>query len=321
MLKKQAAVELMKHLVTHNWHGYSQVSRWGEGVCNVSVGKKIYSVEQGDRDCSSAVISAFEAAGINCGGATYTGNMRQCMCASGNFRWHPMYSGYIAQSGDVYLNEVNHTAMCLSSEPDQLMEFCISETGGIDGAEGDQTGRESLIRAYYDYPWDGILECINMESADGVMENPVNVNTGAGELILPEYRVYTSEDGWLEWMLGLVCQDGCGDDYAGVQGHLIRNVQVENLGLHGWFRLNMQRQGELARNQQNTDITDCVVGVTIYYDTLDPISTGFYEAKYRVSPLGKDYLKWEYDDKDGGAGDDINGIDRLQISLERCRIV
>lgn len=107
MLKKYVAVELMKHLVTHEWHGYSQGSRWGdgEGTCDITVGGKTYKTEQGDRDCSSAVISAYEATGISCGGATYTGNMRQLMCATGNFIWHPMSSGYIAQAGDIYLNE------------------------------------------------------------------------------------------------------------------------------------------------------------------------------------------------------------------------
>lgn len=322
MLKKQTAVELMKHLVTHNWHGYSQVSRWGdgEGVCNIEVGGKTYQVNQGDRDCSSAVISAFEAAGISCGGATYTGNMRQCMCATGNFKWHPMSAGYIAQPGDVYLNEANHTAMCLSAEPDMLMEFSISETGGVDGVEGDQTGRESLIRAYYNYPWDGILECINTESAAG------NVHCGSAAYIenkanatvpIPKYRICTTEDGWLEWLSGLVCEDKCGDDYAGVKGHLIRNVQIENLGSNGWFKLNMKFQGELEKNQQNKDMSDYVIGITVYYDTPDPASTGYYKAKYRVSILNKDYLKWEYDDKDGGAGDNTNGIDRFQLTLEK----
>lgn len=170
MLKREVAVELMKHLVNHDWHGYSQYSRWGdgEGTCGIEVGGKVYQLEQGDRDCSSAIISAFEAAGISCGGATYTGNMRSCMVGTGNFVWHPMSSGYIAKPGDVYLNEVHHTAMCTSAVPDLLAEFCISETGGIDGAEGDQTGYESYEHAYYDRPWDGILECVNTEPANEV---------------------------------------------------------------------------------------------------------------------------------------------------------
>ena len=74
MKKKQIAVKIMKHLVDHNYHGYSQVSRWGdrEGKCSIKIDGKTYKVEQGDRDCSSAIISAYEAAGISCGGATYT---------------------------------------------------------------------------------------------------------------------------------------------------------------------------------------------------------------------------------------------------------
>ncbi len=316
MLKKQIAVELMRHLVTHDYHGYSQVSRWGDGSgnCNVQIGAGTYQVEQGDRDCSSAIINAYEAAGISCGGATYTGNMRSCMCATGNFRWHPMSSGYIAQAGDIYLNEACHTAMCLSAEPDLLMEFSISETGGIDGAEGDQTGNESHIRAYYDYPWNGILECINMETAGGEAENTVEIIKS--DISVPEYRVYTAEDGWLEWMQGLSCADGCGDDFAGVPGHVHRNAQFRNLGKDGWFQLTMKRQGLLPKNQENKDMSDYIIGYTIYYSAETSGAKG-YKAKYRVAPSGKDYLKWEYDNKDDGAGDDINGVDRLQLTLEK----
>ncbi len=205
MLKKQVAVELMKHLVNHNWHGYSQYSRWGdgEGTCDVVVDGKTYKVKRGDRDCSSAIISAYEAAGISCGGATYTGNMRACMCAAGNFRWHPMSSGYIAQAGDIYLNEACHTAMCLSAQPDLLMEFSISETGGIDGAEGDQTGWESHTCAYYNYPWDGILECINTESASGSSgtagsKKPKQIPGNAANNHGLYYRTHVQDLGWLD---------------------------------------------------------------------------------------------------------------------------
>lgn len=121
-------------------------------------------------------------------------------------------------------------------------------------------------------------------------------------------------------MLGLACEDGCGDDFAGVPQHLIRNLQIEDLGPKGWFRLNMKKQGELGKNVQNMDMTDYVIGVTIYYDTPEPGKTGYYVAKYRVSPFGKGYLKWEQDDQDGGAGDDVNGIDRLQLTIEILRV-
>ena len=158
------AATLHHHLCTHEWHGYDQHARWGdgEGVCNVTVDGKTYAVEQGDRDCSSSVIECWRAAlkgtpyegRLN--GATYTGNMRSVFVASGLFEWKPM--SFIAQRGDIYLNEVNHTAMCQTPSPDMLSEFGINEKGTITGGRvGDQTGYESRIRAYYDYPWDGIL--------------------------------------------------------------------------------------------------------------------------------------------------------------------
>lgn len=179
MLLKEIAVQLFDHLIDHNWHGYSQVSRWGdgEGVCPITIDGKVYNLEQGDRDCSSGIISAFEAAGISCGGATYTGNMKSCMTGTGNFIYHPMSSGYVAKRGDVYLNHVNHTALCLSDVPDIIGEFAIAETGGVDGAEGDQTGGESHRRTYYNYPWDGILECVcakTDEAAPASKPQPVN---------------------------------------------------------------------------------------------------------------------------------------------------
>ena len=85
----------MEHLVTHDGdggHGYSQGSnRWGNGVLEtLEIDGRSYRFAGGDRDCSSGVISAYEAAGVDCGGATYTGNMRARLCGTGNFEWKPM---------------------------------------------------------------------------------------------------------------------------------------------------------------------------------------------------------------------------------------
>lgn len=155
----------MEHLVTHNGypgHGYSQYSRNGDGTIEiVNIDGQDIQIAGGDRDCSSAVISCYTALGVNCGGATYTGNMRACMTGSGNFKWVQRPTSYSAQPGDIYLNERHHAAMCISpygsARGDLLAQFSISEKGTIDGAEGDQTGRESNIKAFYDYPWDGDL--------------------------------------------------------------------------------------------------------------------------------------------------------------------
>lgn len=174
------AATLMEHLCTHDWHGYTQGpgrNGDGEGVCNVTVEGKTYSVEQGDRDCSSAVIDCWKQAikGTPYEGkldkATYTGNMKQVFVASGLFEWKPM--SYIAQRGDIYLNEVNHTAMCTNPNPDTLAEFVLNEFGGIvGGAVGDQTGSESRIGAYYDFPWNGILHYNGKADAEPKQETP-----------------------------------------------------------------------------------------------------------------------------------------------------
>jgi hypothetical protein len=55
--------------------------------------------------------------------------------------------------------------MCTSPDPDMLAEFSISENGTAYGNEGDQTGWESHITNYYEYPWDGYLHWKN----DGCM--------------------------------------------------------------------------------------------------------------------------------------------------------
>ncbi len=179
--KKEVAALIMRHLCTHKAHGYTQdmKGRQGTGTETIEIYGKKYTIRSGDRDCSSAVIYSYEAAGISCGGATYTGNMKKCMVRSGNFAWRTMK--FTAQMGDNYLRHVDktgegHTAMCLSAEPDVLMEFSINEKGtALGGKVGDQKqvgeydgkyGRgESHLALYYDYPWDGILQCINEEIA------------------------------------------------------------------------------------------------------------------------------------------------------------
>lgn len=186
--KKEVAALIMKHLCIHDAHGYTQdmSGRQGTGEEEIDVYGRKYVIKGGDRDCSSAVISAYEAAGISCGGATYTGNMRSCMVGTGNFAWRSMK--FTAQMGDTYLNEKSHTAMCLSADPDVLMQFSINEKGTATGGKtGDQLqkgeydeayGRgESHLKMYYDYPWDGILQCVNEEIAfvlepDGTITEP-----------------------------------------------------------------------------------------------------------------------------------------------------
>ena len=156
-----AAAEVMEHLCKHSTHGYSQPNRAGVGTgANVfetvalSDGTKV-TIAQGDRDCSSAAVECYAALGVDCGGATYTGNMRRCMTGTGNFKWISGYSKSKVQRGDILLNESHHAAVALGGG--KLGQFSISERGTTHGQRGDQTGYESNIKALYNYPWDGIL--------------------------------------------------------------------------------------------------------------------------------------------------------------------
>lgn len=140
----EQATKTMEAWAADASHGYDQSRRWGP-----------------DYDCSSAVISAWELAGVpvKSKGATYTGNMYsvflQCgfedVTAGIDFA-----SGVGLQRGDVLLNHVNHTAMYVGGN--KTVEASINENGTTTGGmTGDQTGREFLLRGYRDYPWDAVL--------------------------------------------------------------------------------------------------------------------------------------------------------------------
>jgi len=170
--KKDAAAEIMEHFANldgwHNGvpgHGYTQGGgRWGEGWEYVTLSDgTVVGVAGGDRDCSSGVISAYQAVGIDCGGATYTGNMSDLMCRTGNFQRTGV--GDHGVRGDCVLNDLYHTAMLTgSADGGSLAEFAINEFGGIvGGAVGDQTGNECRIRPYYEFPWYCFLVCVNDE--------------------------------------------------------------------------------------------------------------------------------------------------------------
>lgn len=142
----ESAISWMERIAKDNTHGYDQTYRWGE---------------KGDYDCSAAVITAFQQAGVpvKTKGATYTGNMlnvfKKCgftdITSSVN-----RSTGAGLQRGDVLLNTSHHTAMYCGNG--QEVEASINEKGTATGGKpGDQTGREFLIRSYRNYPWTNIL--------------------------------------------------------------------------------------------------------------------------------------------------------------------
>ena len=146
MSKIGLALSKMVYLANNNAHGYDQIYRWGE---------------RGDYDCSSAIISVLEESGIpaKTNGATYTGNMKSVLLDIGfkdvTSSCH-LSTGTGLLPGDILLNEVHHVAMYAGNGME--VEASINEKGtATGGVPGDQTGREFLVRAYRNYPWDCVL--------------------------------------------------------------------------------------------------------------------------------------------------------------------
>ena len=146
MSKIENAVQWMEKTARDNSHGYDQIYRWGQ---------------KGDYDCSSAVITACENAGIpvKSNGATYTGNMLPVFLRCGFVDVTSkinLATGAGLVRGDVLLNAAHHTAMYCGNGIE--VEASINEKGTATGGKpGDQTGREFLIRAYRNYPWINVL--------------------------------------------------------------------------------------------------------------------------------------------------------------------
>ena len=152
----------MESLAADNSHGYDQIYRWGE---------------KGDYDCSSAVIKAWEQAGVpvkSKGGATYTGNMYAAFTKYG-FKDVTMKvnlsTGAGLQRGDVLLNHIHHVAMYCGAGYE--VEASINEKGGARyGTPGDQTGREILRRTYRNYPWNAVLRYESVDEEETPAQEP-----------------------------------------------------------------------------------------------------------------------------------------------------
>lgn len=146
MTKTEKAIRQMETWAKDDSHGYDQDYRWGE---------------KGDYDCSSAVIQAWQNAGVpvKSGGATYTGDMKNVFLKNGFKDITASVNrgtGTGLKRGDVLLNEAHHVAMYCGAGKE--VEASINEKGTAHGGQpGDQTGKEFLIRSYRNYPWHCIL--------------------------------------------------------------------------------------------------------------------------------------------------------------------
>lgn len=172
----QIAADIHKRMVNDERFGYSWEERWGHTPERWSCGALVFSIMVGDYDCSSSAITAWALAltGTKYADiikqATYTGNMRSVFVRSGLFEWKPI--SFIASPGDLYLNEANHVAICQQQVPDELSEFSWGDNGAYGNRRGDQSGYESRVNPFYDYPWDGILHY------NGKADNTIKLTDG-----------------------------------------------------------------------------------------------------------------------------------------------
>ena len=138
--KIEAATTWMEDLAADNSHGYSQASRWGP-----------------DYDCSSAVIQAWEQAGVpvKTMGASFTGNMRSVFLRCG-FKdvttGVNLGNGSGLKRGDVLINEAEHAAMATG-----MGRVVHARSSEGNTQPGDQSGNEIRVQGYWDYPWDCVL--------------------------------------------------------------------------------------------------------------------------------------------------------------------
>ena len=163
MSKTENAVTWMINTASNNKYGYDQKYRWGE---------------KGDYDCSSAVITAWESAGVpvKTNGASYTGNMYSVFKRCGfNDVTNSVdrSNGSGLKRGDVLLSRGKHTAMFIGNG--KLVEASMNEKGKIiGGTPGDQTGKEFWIHSYYNLPWEYVLR-FNENNEETVKKSNIEI--------------------------------------------------------------------------------------------------------------------------------------------------
>ncbi|MBF9690593.1 peptidoglycan amidohydrolase family protein [Bifidobacterium dentium] len=120
--------------------GYSWSDRWN------------FNPKAGNCDCSSLVIHCLREAGFDTGTAVNTANLSENLTSRG---WKRLPVDGHPKAGDILLNDVNHVAVYLGGG--QLAQASNSEHNSRYGTAGDQTGLETNISPYYNFPWNCYL--------------------------------------------------------------------------------------------------------------------------------------------------------------------
>lgn len=129
----ETAVKWAEAIAADNSHGYSQVHRNGP-----------------DYDCSSFVGTALSNAGFAVSEYSTTRNLEAQLRKAGFKKCSRPW-----KLGDIHLAAGHHVTM--STDSMHIVHASQSETGGIDGRTGDQTGKEICVRSYYDIPYSNLV--------------------------------------------------------------------------------------------------------------------------------------------------------------------
>ncbi|MGM9937082.1 MAG: SH3 domain-containing protein [Candidatus Ornithomonoglobus sp.] len=244
MSKIEIALQWMLDTANDNSHGYDQIYRWGE---------------KGDYDCSSAIITACEYAGIplKSNGATYTGNMKPVALALGCFKdvtsQVNLSTGAGLQKGDILLNTTHHVAMYCGNG--QLVHASINEKGkATGGTPGDQTGKEFCIRSYYNYPWNCVLRYTGSDAINTAENITVTSLIAHGTANVSTYLNVRSAPSTTAQILGAYAP---GDD-----------ITITGKTSNGWYRCLIfggqigYVSGDYVSNIRNTAPTAETVSIT-----------------------------------------------------------
>lgn len=164
----EKATDWMESTAKDPKHGYDQTYRWGQ---------------KGDYDCSAAVITAWDKAGVDLkndgedktgiwpkkGGANTSWDIGSVLLKHGFKEVLDVHfsTGEGLKRGDVLVAKGHHVAMYCGSGKE--VEASINEKRTATGGKpGDQTGREFLIRSYRNYPWTNAYRYVGDEKPDTV---------------------------------------------------------------------------------------------------------------------------------------------------------
>ena len=175
MGRKEDMVQWAEGIAADDSHGYSQAYRW--------------EWQGDDFDCSSLMYSAAYHAGYDVPLAGYTGTMVNDFTAAGFILLE--YGSVPTERGDVLLvhnSYRQHTEMSVGGG--MTVGAHSSETGGIYGQMGDQTGEEISVGPDYGI-WEWILRPPEDRKPEQVPGEPVN-DMGF------KYQAHVEDLGWCD---------------------------------------------------------------------------------------------------------------------------